>query len=525
MISDSESYFCERTFSLKLTFLALLSASLLLLGGCGGGGGGSSVIVDPNVQRTNHPLVAQYSLTTTDAASVAIQFGPTTSYGFSTSSQAVEANTPTDILVAGMKPNTLYHMRAVVTENDGTQHYDDDRTFTTAAVDSARVPAIQVTTTPGMAPASGVELLNLQPGPSNQFMIVAVDPQGNLIWYYDFDTSLGAPQPTKLLSNGHVMALISENPGVPGGTLQEIDLAGDLLHQFDYTQLQQKLNNAGYSIHVLSIDHDFVQLPNGHLLIIVSDTRVFTDLPGYPGQTTVTGNAVVDLDSSYNPVWVWDAFDHLDINRHPMNFPDWTHANALVYIPDDGNILLSLRHQSWVLKIDYENGNGTGDVLWKLGYQGDFDLTSGDDSQWFAAQHDVNLASKNGTGNFQLAMFDNGDDRVIDGSLIQCEAVLPPLPNCYSVAAIFDVNESTMSATRQWGYQTPYSFWGGVTQVLPNSNIFIDEATPADLNNQGMRALEVTQIANPQVVWQLQIDNQNSYRTIHLPSLYPGVQW
>jgi hypothetical protein len=356
-------------------------------------------------------------------------------------------------------------------------------------------------------------------------MILAVDPEGNLIWYYDFSTSLGMPQPVKLLPNGHILAMICQNPGLPGGTLQEIDLAGDPVHQFDYTELQQKLNNAGYSIHVLSIDHDFVLLPNGHLLIIVSDSRVFTDLPGYPGKTTVLGDAIVDLDSNYNPAWVWDAFDHLDVNRHPMNFPDWLHANALVYIANDGNLLLSLRHQSWVVKIDYENGNGTGDVLWKLGYQGDFDLSSGDDSQWFAAQHDVNLASKNGTGNFQLAMFDNGDDRIIDGNPISCEGVLPPLPNCYSVSAIFDVNESTMAASRQWGYQTPYSYWGGVTQVLPNADIFIDEATPADLNNQGMRALEVTQTANPQVAWQLQINNQNSYRTMHLPSLYPGVQW
>jgi len=26
-------------------------------------------------------------------------------------------------------------------------------------------------------------------------------------------------------------------------------------------------------------------------------------------------------------------------------------------------------------------------------------------------------------------------------------------------------------------------------------------------------------------VWKLEVANQNSYRTIHLPSLYPGVQW
>jgi hypothetical protein len=237
------------------------------------------------------------------------------------------------------------------------------------------------------------------------------------------------------------------------------------------------------------------------------------------------GDAIVDLDPNYNPVWVWDAFDHLDVNRHPMNFPDWTHANALDYVPDDGNLLISLRHQNWVLKIDYQNGNGSGDVIWKLGYQGDFDLGSGAPADWFYAQHDVNIASPNGTGDFQLAMFDNGDDRVLDNGQVSCEGILPPSPGCYSAAATFEVNERTMTATRKWSYDTPYSYWGGVTRILPNSNIFITESTPADLNNRAMRALEVTQTSNPQVVWQLQVDNQNSYRTIHLPSLYPGIQW
>ena len=81
-------------------------------------------------------------------------------------------------------------------------------------------------------------------------------------------------------------------------------------------------------------------------------------------------------------------------------------------------------------------------------------------------------------------MFDNGDDRLQPGGggeLMQCEGTLPPLQGCYSAAAIFDVDESTNTATRQWSYQTPYSYWGGVTRVLPNNNMFITESTPADL--------------------------------------------
>ncbi len=304
--------------------------------------------------------------------------------------------------------------------------------------------------------------------------------------------------------------------------MREFDLAGNIVRQFNFSDLGQILANAGYHLNVISIDHDILLLPNGHLILLVTNTRVFTDLIGYPGETTVLGNAVIDLDQNNNPVWVWDAFDHLDVNRHPLNFPDWTHANSLFYTADDGNVLISLRHQHWVLKLDYRNGQGSGDVLWKLGYQGDFDLGSGAPANWFYAQHDANIASPNTTGDVQLAVFDNGDNRVLDDGGITCGS--PGTPGCYSRGAIFEVNENTRTANVAWAYTLPYSFWGGVTQVLPNANVFVDVTTPED-NPTGARVLELTQDPNSEIIWQLDVNGQNSYRTIHLPSLYPDVQW
>lgn len=474
------------------------------------------------VAATGNPLVAQYTVSTSAAASVVVEFGPDLSYGFLTSPQATSSTVgAVTILVAGMKQNTLYHMRAVATLSDGSRAFDADHTFQTGTIPPGRIPALKVTTPSASQPTPGVELMSLTIGNANQLLALATDPAGNVVWYYDYDSSLGIPQPIKLLPNGH-MLLVLYGEGSPGGTVQEIDLAGNVISGFDYRSLSQKLASAGYSLQVFSIDHDFVRLPNGHLLIIVSDTRVFTNLPGYPGQTTVTGNAIVDLDSNYNPVWVWDAFDHLDVNRHPIFFPDWTHANALVYSPGDGNLLLSLRHQSWVLKIDYQNGTGHGDIIWKLGYQGDFTLNTNLDSDWFFAQHDPNIISPNSTGAIQLAMFDNGDGRP-DANGYPCAGLVPPL--CYSTAAIFNVDENAKTASRWWTLTTPYSWWGGTTGVLPNSNVFIDETAPGDLNLTSARVPEVTQSPNPTTIWQMEIDTQNSYRAIHLPSLYPDVQW
>jgi len=121
-----------------------------------------------------------------------------------------------------------------------------------------------------------------------------------------------------------------------------------------------------------------------------------------------------------------------------MNFPDWTHSNAIAYSPDDGNFLVSIRHQHWIVKVDYRDGAGTGNILWKLGHEGDFKLQGGiDPTDWFYAQHDVNFVSSNTTGSFQLAIMDNGDNRLFPSGLTcgatGAQPVTPRFPSCRSM--------------------------------------------------------------------------------------------
>ena len=236
---------------------------------------------------------------------------------------------------------------------------------------------------------------------------------------------------------------------------------------------------------------------------------------------SVLGDALVDLNPNHNPVWVWDTFDHLDVNRHPMNFPDWTHCNAIFYSADDGNLLLSSRHQSWVMKIDYQNGQGAGDLLWRLGYQGDFTLTNGQNPDWFYAQHYANVVSPNTTGVFELLLFDNGDDRVVDASGDACGT--SGQPACYSRVPILQVDETAMTATLLWqdNLSPVYSFWGGSAQQLGDGDLVFGMSAPSD-DPTGARYMEVTSDPTPQVVLQMEVSGQNAYRAVHLPSLYPG---
>jgi len=485
-----------------------------------------TVLAQGSVSPTANPQVALYSFGSPRDASVSIEFGTDTTYGLHTWAQDTPPGGGTvEILVAGMRANTTYHMRADVNFPDGTQFFDTDHTFTTGGLPAARVPQVTVTEPSGLSPSGGVEMLHLSPG-NSQVQIAAVDNNGNLIWYYDVPAGF-VPEPIKLLPNGHILVNLNTTSTLGTnavGDVREIDLAGNVVRDFTVDDLNHALTVAGFSLQVSSIHHDLVQLPNGHLILLVNRNKVFTDLPGYPGTTLVLGDALVDLDENLTPVWVWDTFDHLDVNRHPMLFPDWTHSNAVLYSADDGNLILSMRHQSWVIKIDYQDGRGSGDIVWRLGYQGDFTLTNGGPQDWFFAEHYPAYASPNTTGVFKFIVFDNGDNRVLDASGDVCGT--PGQIACYSRIPIFQIDELGKTATLLWEYnaQPVYSFWGGSAQQLDNGNVVFGITTPSD-DPTGARYMEVTHDPVPQVVLRMEISGQNAYRAVHLPSLYPGVQW
>src|SRR5215469_4423910 len=97
--------------------LLILASTIIVIGattGCVGAPFGSKVT------PTQHPLVARYSVSITGAAQVWVEFGPDTNYGrqtsqFSSAGSGIDTALGIDevqILVAGMKASTLYHMRA-----------------------------------------------------------------------------------------------------------------------------------------------------------------------------------------------------------------------------------------------------------------------------------------------------------------------------------------------------------------------------------------------------------------------------
>ena len=493
-------------------------------------------IIEPSaVTTTKNAQVAQYSISVPDGLSVFIQFSTDTSYNLKTWSVAAPSGGGSvPILVAGMRGNTQYHMRAVFQQTGTTNNVftDADHTFTTSAYPAAQIPSLTVTTATGQTPQSGVELLDLVgigPPGRTQLHAVVSDLSGNVLWAYDAGTSVSSfvgPNPIKLLPNGHFLINYSGNPNGQGSVVQEVDLASNVVWLMTSAQLNAALaaaTCAGCNITVVGTHHDFAILPNGHIVFIASTKR---DISG----TSVLGDVIIDLDQNHNPVWVWNAFDHLDVNRRPMQFPDWMHSNSLVYSPDDKALMMSIRHQSWVVKINYNDGAGDGSIIWRLGYQGDFALQSGttnavDPVDWFSAQHDANFISTTTAGMLDVVLFDNGNQRVLQANpLVLCGPATTP---CDSRVPVFHLDENAKTADITWvdKLAPAFSFFGSSARLLQNGNVEFDECATTPLPASNAAIFEVTKTTPPQTVWQMQIAGQFAYRGFRIPSLYPDVQW
>ena len=504
--------------------------------------GTSTAMTAGTVTQTANPLVAQYTITPPFAGNVTISFGPTGNYGLQTWSQPTPSGGgPVSIYVAGMRASTVYHMRASVAFSNGISANDVDHTFTTgvAIINTPAVPftpALTATTTAGMTPQPGVEFVDALPVAGKQAQgFYVTDLQGNVIWNYPFPDATPSDfiQGVKQLPNGHFVVVIGPNSelplqgGIPAGTLiavREIDLVGNTVRQITLAQLNTAMVNAGFDVNLLDFHHDVEVLPNGHWLVL-SNTLKSVTLNGASGPTNVLGDVIVDLDTNLKPVWVWNEFDHLDVNRQPYMFPDWTHSNSIIYSKDDGNFMVSIRHQNWLVKVNYANGTGNGDVIWRLGQGGDFALQNGTDpTDWYYAQHAPSFFGTGTAGIFSLGIMDNGDDRQFPAGVTCGTSGNPPC--LYTTIPVMQINESSKTASLTFHQIVPanlYNSFGGNTEEMQNGNVEYDLCGETTGTNSDV--LEVTQTNNPQTVWQLHSAGTQFYRAFRMPSLYPGVQW
>jgi arylsulfate sulfotransferase len=346
-----------------------------------------------------------------------------------------------NFVVAGMRATSLYSLSSQ-TWNGTTITSGTVLRFTTGTP-TVTFPEISVTT-PFTSEDSSDERFMLMAFAAGFPM--AVDLTASPIWYY-LDPSGVTPLVTRPVYGGDILMLAygANSAGTTTNVqqiLREIDLGGNIIRETNATRVSEQLavmSGIASSCQIGGTDclggafsHEAVQLPNGHTLTMVDEEKMFTD--GTQGSSAanpvdIIGDIIVDLDTNWQVAWYWRSFDHLDPNRaailsetcapgQPGCPPvlltaglaqDWLHGNALYYTSTDGSILYSMRHQDWIVKIDYGNGTGTNNILWTLGLGGDFTMNSTDPYPWFSHQHDPGFV-QNGTT--VMAMFDNGNTRV-----------------------------------------------------------------------------------------------------------------
>lgn len=202
--------------------------------------------------------------------------------------------------------------------------------------------------------------------------------------------------------------------------------------------------------------HEFTQLPNGNVILVVYNS-VPVDMSqvvqGGNPNAMVQGLILQELDPSHNVVFEWRSWDHFQITDTYQDvtafFIDYVHCNA-VDVDSDGNWLVSSRNMSEVTKID----RSTGDIIWRLGGKNNqFALTTG---TFFTRQHDIRRLA-----NGNVTVYDNGND----SSPQESRAVEYQL-----------VETGSKTAAVVWQFYHPdgiFSPFTGSVRRLPNGNTFI----------------------------------------------------
>lgn len=405
------------------------------------------------VSTTANPLVALFSAKGCPKSDTMLVSFQTTGHPAQTTAQKPCNGKTMNFYVAGMYASTAYSMKGVFIRNGKPDGTTTTKTFTTGPIpNSVLIPAITITSP--APPAGASEPILVHAYLFSPFVQTATDLAGNVLWYYEpYDALAGYM--TRPVAGGFFWypGLANNDPYLQ--TLRLIDVAGNTITETNMGRVNEQLAAVGQTT-LTSNDHELRTLPNGNILMIGSTDRILG--ADVQGGADIIFNELVVLNPGLQLVWSWNATTcgncatQLPLSRKailgekcavgqggcpPLTPPnttanDWLHSNSAELAPD-GNIVMSIRHQDWVIKIDYANGTGTGNILWRLGLDGDFSIVgdANDTYPWFSHQHDVEYEF----ATHYVSLFDNGNTRIAQN------------PTENSRGQLLKLDESTMTAT------------------------------------------------------------------------------
>jgi beta-lactam-binding protein with PASTA domain len=369
------------------------------------------------VSGTDHPLVSFYTFDVPEGMRGNVEYTctscpPTLVARSFTTPWINGTGGEVGALLPGLRPEKNYTLQHSIFDGDTLVSQGPELNFTSGAL-TVTLANVDVHTPPVNPKQNALLALTLILG--NKAFIV--DEQATPVWYYPTPTTLARPT-----GNGW---------GVLDGSAMKvgvIDYTGQFLRDISFSAINAMMTAMALP-EQLTFHHEMRPLPGNHYAILGWHELLVEDLQA-PGIVDVIADMLIILNDKMEVVWTWDSSKHLDLTRTAllndklnngafgMSFQladvanNWTHCNAVEYDPKDGNLIISSRHQSWVIKVAYEDGAGDGHVVWRLGKDGDFSIDSNIPDPWFSYQHDPNFLPDG-----KLAIYDNGNYRVnVNGS-------------------------------------------------------------------------------------------------------------
>lgn len=488
------------------------------------------------VHPTSHPLVALFSGPPCQSGhSLLVRFHAVNSNMSSTTNSVACSQSSANFYVAGMYASTQYLMHWEEYSGSNLVNSGADLPFTTGPLGSGfPVPQMTVNIPPAQHdwefPVVFWEFFGA--GGPITYWPTATDVLGQVMWYLP-----GPNFVTRIDTGGYIFA-IPDNQ-----TWREYDLAGNVVLETNWEIINEQLAKKGYQTGWSFNEHETRRLPNGDLLMLGAIDMASTQYQGGTTQNPVDilGDLVLILDHNMQVKWTWNPFLHDNIAREAVlketcsqgqggcpkfnpNFSvanDWLHSNSVQYTKD-GNILLSERHQDYVIKINYQDGKGDGTILWRLGPYGDFTMLTplrnpcGDPNvfSWFTHQHDAafqNYAIKTQVGQEVFSCFDDGNTRYFEcggnqnsrGALLQVSEIAKTV----SIITMADLGAYSSAL----GSADFLATSGGLYATYDNGIIGV-------YNDSNAQSTEINLAS--QITYQLQATGAASYRTYRMQNLY-----
>ena len=320
-------------------------------------------------------------------------------------------------------------------------------------------------------------------GPAHHGWLLAVDQSGGVTCVHRSDRPV---QGVRLKPDGHLLVTIVD------GLLLEMTRDGRILNQWYATgrYRDRAPPKDGIPVEAETFHHGVNLGPDGSMLLLSMEIREYDNWPGSVSdpnapreRAKVVGDIVMEVRPDGSKANEWRLLDLIDPYRvsygSRANYwavrgyhgtMDWCHANGTAYDARDNAILVSLRTQDAIVKLDRRSGR----LRWILGTHANWRepwsdklLESDASVAWQYHQHDCSITP---TGT--ILCFDNGNHRAAPFA-----KTLPAAQN-YSRAVEYAVDEVSGTVRQVWSYGEAEGerlfagFQGGALR-LPNGNTFM----------------------------------------------------